>query len=223
MVVRRIVKSGSILLMHHWGGTVETAIPSAGGLWYVPRLASDILRVQDAGRELILWYRDGTRDVAYKAPGEIFYATKPEPPPPIVWYHPMGGPRPWTTYNDGGGSHSNGALDFGTQGQALPLYAAHDGQVIRAGWESGGGGNVVIIRPTGGTGEGIVYAHMSQIDVSLNQMVSGGQKVGNVGNTGTATGYHLHLEVRRNGVQWGPWWPAFNYFQTRGVYLGPQA
>lgn len=145
-----------------------------------------------------------------------------DPPDPTGdWFHPLGGPWPWTTYEDGGGSHSAGALDFPCGSDTPPLYAACDGEVIRAGWEDGGGGNVVIVR--GPDGEGITYAHLSRIDVTVGQTVAGGSVVGLVGMTGTASGNHLHLEVRINGTNWGPWYRALDYFASKGIDLGPQA
>jgi murein DD-endopeptidase MepM/ murein hydrolase activator NlpD len=66
--------------------------------------------------------------------------------------------------------------------------------VLRAGWNSGGYGNLVEIDH----GRGIVtrYGHMSKILVSAGQKVTRGQEVGEVGSTGRSTGNHLHYEVR---------------------------
>ena len=81
------------------------------------------------------------------------------------------------------------AAPYGT-----PVYATADGTVLRAGWNSGGYGNLVEIDH----GRGIVtrYGHMSKLIVSPGQHVTRGQQVGYVGSTGRSTGNHLHYEVR---------------------------
>ena len=57
----------------------------------------------------------------------------------------------------------------------------------------GGWGNHVIIKHN--NGYHTVYAHLTNATVSRGQSVKGGQKIGNMGNTGNSTGKHLHLEV----------------------------
>ena len=81
------------------------------------------------------------------------------------------------------------AAPYGT-----PVYATADGTVLRAGWNSGGYGNLVEIDH----GRGIMtrYGHMSKILVSAGEHVKRGQQVGEVGSTGRSTGNHLHYEVR---------------------------
>ena len=55
-------------------------------------------------------------------------------------------------------------------------------------------------------GGGIVtlYAHMTSFNVSEGQRVSRGDIVGFVGATGTATGNHLHFEIRVDGSATNP-------------------
>jgi murein DD-endopeptidase MepM/ murein hydrolase activator NlpD len=78
-----------------------------------------------------------------------------------------------------------------------PIYATADGTVLRAGWNSGGYGNLVEIDH----GRGITtrYGHMSAILVSPGQRVTRGQQIGRMGSTGRSTGNHLHYEVRIDG------------------------
>ena len=58
-------------------------------------------------------------------------------------------------------------------------------------------GNYVLIDHGGGIAT--LYAHMSNRLVDVGDRVEAGQQVGNVGLTGSTTGYHLHFEVRENG------------------------
>jgi murein DD-endopeptidase MepM/ murein hydrolase activator NlpD len=78
-----------------------------------------------------------------------------------------------------------------------PIYATADGTVLRAGWNSGGYGNLVEIDH----GRGITtrYGHMSAILVEAGQHVTRGQQIGRMGSTGRSTGNHLHYEVRIDG------------------------
>jgi murein DD-endopeptidase MepM/ murein hydrolase activator NlpD len=77
-----------------------------------------------------------------------------------------------------------------------PIEAPAGGVVLDAGWESGYGNTVTIDH-----GFGIVtkFAHASKILVKTGQRVSRGQHIALVGNTGLATGPHLHYEVHVNG------------------------
>lgn len=55
-----------------------------------------------------------------------------------------------------------------------------------------------------GNGMETWYCHMSKIDVKAGQTVQKGQKVGEIGETGNATGPHLHFEVRLDGTRVNP-------------------
>ncbi len=88
--------------------------------------------------------------------------------------------------------------------RSAPGIAASDGgTVIVAGWpDSTGYGNRVVIDH--GNGYTSLYAHMSNIYVSVGQTVSRGQLIGQMGSTGRSTGTHLHLEIRYKGVALNP-------------------
>jgi len=75
------------------------------------------------------------------------------------------------------------------------VQVAAGGKVTIAGWLRGYG-NVVYVDH--GNGLSTRYGHLSEIDVTVGQTVTQGQKIGLVGSTGRSTGPHLHYEVRIN-------------------------
>lgn len=78
-----------------------------------------------------------------------------------------------------------------------PIYASHGGQVMKAGWATGGGNAVFI---TDASGMQTRYLHMSRTLVEPGQAVQPGQKIGDSGNTGEASvAPHLHFEVNEGG------------------------
>ena len=85
------------------------------------------------------------------------------------------------------------AADYGTTARA-----AAGGTVIFAGWKSNGGGYQVWVAH--GSGLFTTYNHMSAISVGRGQHVGRGQQVGRVGQSGNASGPHLHFEVWRGPV-----------------------
>ena len=85
------------------------------------------------------------------------------------------------------------AADYGSS-----VRSAGGGTVIFAGWKNNGGGYQVWIAH--GSGLYSTYNHMSAVSVGGGQSVSEGQQVGRIGQSGRATGPHLHFEVWRGGV-----------------------
>ncbi len=80
---------------------------------------------------------------------------------------------------------------------ATPIYATADGTVLRAGWNSGGYGNLIELDH----GRGITtrFGHLSAILVHPGDRITRGQLIGRMGSTGRSTGNHLHYEVRIDG------------------------
>ncbi|MES1209745.1 MAG: M23 family metallopeptidase, partial [Pseudomonadota bacterium] len=79
--------------------------------------------------------------------------------------------------------------------EGAPIRAVAGGIVREAG-HRGGYGNVVEIDH--GDGTSTLYAHASAVLVAKGQRVDEGQPVALVGQTGQATGPHLHFELRRH-------------------------
>jgi murein DD-endopeptidase MepM/ murein hydrolase activator NlpD len=79
-----------------------------------------------------------------------------------------------------------------------PIYAAGNGVIEKAGWESGYG-KFVLIRHNNGYES--AYGHMSAFarGIEENTRVRQGQVIGFVGSTGLSTGSHVHYEIRVNG------------------------
>ncbi|MDQ1514544.1 MAG: hypothetical protein QOE80_374 [Actinomycetota bacterium] len=86
-------------------------------------------------------------------------------------------------------------------GTGYPIRAAGPGIVVWAG-PRGGYGNAVIIDHRNGLAT--LYAHQSRVEATVGQKVGAGQVVGFVGQTGMATGPHLHFEVREFGAPVDP-------------------
>ena len=82
-----------------------------------------------------------------------------------------------------------------------PVRTVGEGTVEFAGVQNGFG-NVVIVKHN--NLEQTVYAHLSRIAVRTGQGVAQGQPIGAVGESGWATGPHLHFEFRVNGVHQDP-------------------
>ena len=92
----------------------------------------------------------------------------------------------------GGGSEFHPGQDI-SAAPGTPVVAAGEGTVTFAGWKNGYGQLVEIDHGNGLTTR---YGHLSQIEATLNQVITRGELLGRVGSTGRSTGPHLHYEVR---------------------------
>jgi murein DD-endopeptidase MepM/ murein hydrolase activator NlpD len=88
-------------------------------------------------------------------------------------------------------------VDWATA-SGTPIYAAGNGVVEKAGWESGYG-KFVLIRHN--NGYETAYGHMTAFARNIDEgtRVRQGQVIGFVGSTGLSTGAHVHYEIRING------------------------
>jgi peptidoglycan hydrolase-like protein with peptidoglycan-binding domain len=99
------------------------------------------------------------------------------------------------------GNHFHPGVDYPAP-NGTPVAAAAHGRVTFAGWDSGGYGNLVVIEHALGVRS--MYAHLSRLAVRRGQQVAAGSRVGLVGATGSATGPHLHFELRVRGAAVDP-------------------
>ncbi len=112
---------------------------------------------------------------------------------------------PMASYIKTQGIHDTNGVDLAPPCRCAgdPILAAADGDVIvaKGSGYNGGFGSYVVIQHDNGSQT--LYAHQSQVLVSVGQHVVKGQQIGKVGNTGRVsgpTGYHLHFEIR-NGIR----------------------
>jgi murein DD-endopeptidase MepM/ murein hydrolase activator NlpD len=113
------------------------------------------------------------------------------------------------------GRHRHDGIDIAAP-QGTLIRAAADGKVLFSDWGPGGYGRIVILRHTADVVT--VYAHNHENLVLAGQSVRQGEPVATVGQSGRATGHHLHFEVRHKTVPVSPW--PFLSSQQHGAESG---
>ena len=87
-----------------------------------------------------------------------------------------------------------------------PIYASDRGVVVCAEYKNSYGNLVKIDHKNGFV---TYYAHCSELLVNEGEIVTQGQMIAKVGNTGNSTGPHCHFEIQKNSEPQDP----FNYIQ----------
>lgn len=135
----------------------------------------------------------------------------PDPPPVVTaaWVNPVPG-----TCRPSGGGGQFGAPRSGYRHQGIDLggieglpvgthvLAAHDGIVVSRGYR-GNAGNQLQVRSADGVWL-VKYNHLNGFAVGEGETVRAGQLIGYMGETGNATGPHLHVEVWSGGSLQNP-------------------
>ena len=117
---------------------------------------------------------------------------------PYGWrIHPVYNTKKFHSGIDIGGSYGTAIM---AAGAGVVIYTAKPVQGQNTG--GSGYGNYCIIDHGGGYTT--LYGHMRSVYVKTGQKVKSGQKIGEMGSTGTSTGAHLHFEVRKNGSPVNP-------------------
>lgn len=95
------------------------------------------------------------------------------------------------------------------------VYAAHDGTVTAAAYDSHYGKYVVIEKD----GYLTKYAHMDSLNVAAGEEVAKGSPIGATGNTGSSMGSHLHIECLYGGEYYNP---LFYFEAGEGTLYGEE-
>lgn len=154
-----------------------------------------------AGEVLARSRRLRGRILAARALGRTMFVTRP--PGKLRWpienaglssaygrrLHPMTGALQW-----------HAGIDLATE-RGRVVAAAGPGYVVRAGWVGGYGLLVELRHPGELTTR---YGHLSAVLCAPGDSLEAGQALGLVGQTGLATGPHLHFEVWRGGLPSDP-------------------
>ena len=101
-----------------------------------------------------------------------------------------------------GGRRHEGQDVFAPAGS--PLLALRDGMVVETGDDGGRGNYIAVFNPD--VDQTYVFFHMKNAArAKPGEWVRAGQRIGAVGCTGSCSGEHLHLELRRgHGTQGEP-------------------
>ncbi len=97
--------------------------------------------------------------------------------------------------------HEHLGVDLGGR-RGDPIYAATSGTVVYAGSGFHGYGKMILIAYN--KKWATLYAHMSRLRVRTGRHVRAGQRIGDMGRTGFATGVHLHFELLLNKLPINP-------------------
>ncbi|MGA6924421.1 MAG: peptidoglycan DD-metalloendopeptidase family protein [Desulfosarcina sp.] len=104
-------------------------------------------------------------------------------------------------------------IDYGSP-TGTPIFATANGRVTFSGWKNGYGKLIIVKHPNGYQ---TYYGHCSRLLKTSGELVDQGETIARVGQTGVATGPHVHYEVRVNGKPIDP----NTVKKSRGKALGP--
>ncbi len=99
-----------------------------------------------------------------------------------------------------GVDEKHSAIDLAAK-KGAEIAAAMDGTVVTATYDHELGNYAVIEHSDGFT---TLYAHCDSLNVAVGDSVTAGQIIATVGQTGAATGPHLHFEIRKDGAFYLP-------------------
>jgi beta-lactamase regulating signal transducer with metallopeptidase domain len=99
-----------------------------------------------------------------------------------------------------GAARAHPGIDLSNDREGDAVLATLDGRIMDAGFGADRGYFVVI----GSGATSALFYHLSSLEVAVGERVSMGAVLGSVGDSGRATGPHLHYEIRVRGVAVDP-------------------
>lgn len=113
---------------------------------------------------------------------------------PILW--PV---RGWMTAEFGevlpGREKKHTGIDIAAP-QGAPILSAASGKVTFSGWDKNLG---LVVTLDHQNGLSTLYGHCSKVLVDVGHLVTQGQAIAELGNTGRSSAPHLHFEIREDG------------------------
>ncbi|UNC93686.1 peptidoglycan DD-metalloendopeptidase family protein [Candidatus Contubernalis alkaliaceticus] len=155
-----------------------------------------IIPADKTSLEKVAAENDAQATIAARSASTLTLSRQSPSSPQFIW--PADG---WISSHFGprsGGYHFG--LDIAVP-TGTPLLAIASGNVEYSGWRGGYGRAVILDH---GDGWRSLYGHASRLEVSQGQWVNQGQVIALAGETGDATGPHLHLEIIKNGEKLNP-------------------
>lgn len=101
----------------------------------------------------------------------------------------------WRISPINGSRELHSGIDISGTGYGSPAYATNNGTIIEMNYQWSYGNHILIDH---GNGYYTLYAHLSKFasGLGVGSVVERGQQIGSIGMTGSATGPHLHYEIR---------------------------
>ena len=125
---------------------------------------------------------------------------------PVPGYEEVSNPFGTRVHPITGKESSHDGVDLSAP-EGVAVLAVRSGTVAETGWDDTDGNYVLLDH---GDGLTTLYGCLSTVSVQTGDAVAQGDVLGAVGQTGAATGPHLHLEAAQDGIPYDPltWFPV---------------